>query len=275
MLPRTAEDGACQVEPVVAAGKCQRRFVPVFGRQAGHRRRPDVGRIGDDQVVAAAAEAGEEVALKQADAVAELVVGDVAPGDGEGVGRQVDGIDAGGRKGLRGNDRQATRAGAQVEDAADRLRLVDPGCELLVEQFGNERTGDDHPLIDVEAMLAEPGFVAQVGGRQPFADPPVDQAQRAGALVAGQPGVEERLEPVEWQVQVVQQEVDGFVPGVVRSVAEEQLRLVEAADGEAQQVTQGDQLFAGVLRHRRAATARGCGGRSLPVAAGRRLRRIH
>jgi photosystem II stability/assembly factor-like uncharacterized protein len=61
----------------------------------------------------------------------------------------------------------------------------------------------------------------------------------AAALVAGQACVEKRLEPVERQVQAVQQQIDRFVPGVVGAVTEEQSAFVEAADGKAQQVAQG------------------------------------
>ena len=274
MLLRAGEDRARQIEAIFTAGQRQFGFPPVLVGQGGHRTRLDVGGVGDDQVVAALLEAGKEISLDESNARRQVVVFNVVPGHREGVRRNIDGVDPGGGEGVRRDDGQACRAGAQVENGADCLGIVDPWRQLLAQQLGNEGTRHDHPLIDVETVLAEPGFVGQVGDRQAFADAAFDDPQEAGALVAGEPRVEEGLESIERQVQGVQQQIRGFVPGVVGTVTEEQLRLVEAADGKAQQVAQCREFGLRLVKHWRAAIARGSADRWRPVAAGRPCRRI-
>jgi len=63
--------------------------------------------------------------------------------------------------------------------------------------------------------------VGQVGGRQAFVAAAVVELDQRFALVRQQARVEEGFEPVERQVQRVQRQVHGFVPGVVAAVAEE------------------------------------------------------
>ena len=119
---RLLDDRAHRVEAVVAAGERQRGLVPVLGRQLLHRHRRDVRRIADDEVVALLRQVREEVGADQVDAVGEPVVGDVALRDGERVGGDVDRVDVGVRIGVREQDREAARAGAQVERRRDLLR---------------------------------------------------------------------------------------------------------------------------------------------------------
>ena len=87
--------------------------------------RIDIGRIGDDQVVALAAERLEQVAAVQRDAVFEPVIGDIARGDLERVLGDIDRIDRGIGKMPRGEDRKAAGAGAEIEHAFDRGGIVD------------------------------------------------------------------------------------------------------------------------------------------------------
>jgi photosystem II stability/assembly factor-like uncharacterized protein len=103
---------------------------------------------------------------------------------------------------------------------------------------------------------------------------PLDDAQYGRALVAGQAGVEKRLEPIERQVQAVQQQINRFVPGVVGAVSEEQSAFAEAADGKAQEVAHGAQFVLRLFKHGWAARLREYGGRWLRVVAGRRFRRL-
>ena len=75
---RLLEDRADRIEPVVAAGERQCRFVPIFGRQFLHRHRGDVGRIADDEVVGLFRQVGEKVGADEVDAVGQRVIADVA-----------------------------------------------------------------------------------------------------------------------------------------------------------------------------------------------------
>lgn len=50
---RLRQHNAHGVQPVLATGEGERWFVPVFMRQGSHDSAANVGRIGDDQVVAA------------------------------------------------------------------------------------------------------------------------------------------------------------------------------------------------------------------------------
>jgi hypothetical protein len=126
-----------------------------------------------------------------------------------------------GKRAPRGSP--GSRSGAQVEDGSHRVGIVDPGRQLLAQQFGDERARNDHPWVDIETIFAQPGLVGQVGDRQPFADAALDEAQHGARSSLVSRGVEKRFESIERQVQAVQQQIDGFVPGVVGTVTEKQL----------------------------------------------------
>jgi hypothetical protein len=111
----------------------------------------DIGRIAQDQVVALALDGGEQVGLDRPHAVFERVIGDVAAGHGEGVGRDVDRIDRGIGEGVGHQDRQAAGAGAQVEGAAHGFGILDPGLEAAFQQFGEIGARHDDALVHIEA----------------------------------------------------------------------------------------------------------------------------
>ena len=83
----------------------------------------------------------------------------------------------------------------------------------------NER-GMMHALVDVETELAEPRFARQIRGRDALVDAARQQRRELAALGMGELRVEERLEPIERQMQRVQQQVGGLVVGVGRAVTE-------------------------------------------------------
>ena len=62
------------------------RLGGVFGRKRRERFGVDIGRIGEDQVVALGAERGEKIALDERDPVGKVVLLDIAPRDLERVG---------------------------------------------------------------------------------------------------------------------------------------------------------------------------------------------
>ena len=78
----------------------------------------------------------------------------------------------------------------------------------------------------------------EIGGRHALVDASLEELRDLRALGLREPRVEKRLEPVERQVQRVQQQVGRLVVGVVGAVTEGELRLAEARDGEAQPVAQ-------------------------------------
>ena len=112
-----------------------------------------------------------------------------------------------------------------------------------MQQFGDEGARHDHALVDIETMFAQPGLVGEIGGGQAFAHPAFDHRLHLFRFVMCKAGVEEGIEPVERQMQGVQDQIRRLIEGVVRAVAEKQLRLVEARHREAQPVAHGDEGF--------------------------------
>ena len=135
--------------------------------------RIDIGRIGNDQVVALSAERPEQVAPMQPDAVFKTIIGDVARGDLERVLRNIHRVDPRIRKLPRGEDRQTARAGAEVEHAFDALRdrrSAKPpssslAAEVRIQQFADEGARHDHALVDIERQAAHVDLVDEIGGR--------------------------------------------------------------------------------------------------------------
>lgn len=80
------EHAAYQIKTVFAAGQRELRFVPVFFRQGRHRFGIDVGRIGNDYVVALFAERCKQIGLDEAQARLQPVVAYVSFSHGQCVG---------------------------------------------------------------------------------------------------------------------------------------------------------------------------------------------
>src|ERR1700676_1515139 len=77
------EDAADEGEPVGAAVERKLRLAAAFAVQSRHALRVDIGRIGDNQVVALVTERLEQVAAMQRHPFFKSVVGDIARGDFE------------------------------------------------------------------------------------------------------------------------------------------------------------------------------------------------
>ena len=105
MIRRLIDDSPHEVETVASSGQSQRGLVPIFVRQAAHRRVRHVRRVADDEVVDAAFEISKEIGLHRSHSVLERVIGDVAFGDRERLGRDVRRVDSRVRKGERSQDR--------------------------------------------------------------------------------------------------------------------------------------------------------------------------
>ena len=124
MRGRRLEDAAHDVEPVRRRPPCAMRGSAAYsGRQFRHRLRVHIGRIGEDEVVAAAAERREEVALERAamrsaspcSSTLRRATSSASPERSTASTRAL-------RKHLRREDRERSAARAEIEHAADRRR---------------------------------------------------------------------------------------------------------------------------------------------------------
>ena len=79
------EDAPDDVEPVGAAVEGKLGLGPAFAGQIGHAFGIDIGRIGNDEVVALAAQRLEQIAAVQCKPVLQPVIADIARGDFERV----------------------------------------------------------------------------------------------------------------------------------------------------------------------------------------------
>lgn len=187
MPRRFAQDAVYQREPVDPPGQRAAGFVPILGRQAPHTRQLDVRRIADDEVVAPPPEAGEEVAVNDADAALHRMQYDIAPRNRQRRTRVVTGVDSCARKRMRCQDRQTTGAGAQVERASN--RMAQPRNESRAQQFRDERAWHDHAPVHIKAVLTEPGFMYEIGDGYAGANAPLDKCLQALCLGRAQTGV--------------------------------------------------------------------------------------
>ena len=79
------ENAPCDVETVLAGGQRHARLGEIFRRQRGHGLGVDIGRVGEDEIVAAPGERREKIALEQRQALTEAALVDVAARDLERV----------------------------------------------------------------------------------------------------------------------------------------------------------------------------------------------
>jgi hypothetical protein len=151
----------------------------------------------------------------------------------QGIRRQVHRVHGGIREGFRQQDGQAAGAGAQVQGREDALRLREPGLEVLQDHGRQEGAGHDHPLVHVKTITVQPGLAGEVGRRDPLPDASFQDGGQTPALLGQQAGVQEGIQPVQGQVQGMQDQVSRLVVGIAGAMAEEQAGLVEAGHGEA------------------------------------------
>ncbi len=222
----------------------------VFRRQGFHRGAGDVGRVGENQIVAFAVQRVEQVGFDGVDVIFEAVVLDVVASDGQRILGEINGVDLGIREGQCHQDGQTAGAGAKIQGLGDVFGFFDPGGEAVFEQLGEVGARDDDPFIDVETMLAQPGLLCQVGSGQAFDDAPLQDVVHGQSLVFGELGVEEGVQPVQRQVKGVEDEPGGFVKGVVAAVTKIEARFTKAADGVAQPVPEGVQFVDGGVHAR-------------------------
>ena len=144
--------------------------------------------------------------------------------------RDIGRIHFGPRKGQGEKHREAPRPGAQIERAAHRPRH--PRSHALAQQLGDERARNEDSLVDVEAVLAEPGLADQVGEGLSGAHTSLDQAQHAPLFAGGQLPLRGKL--VVRESQRVGEQPRRLVAGIGGAVAEGNARRAQLAldDGE-------------------------------------------
>ena len=120
----------------------------------------------------------------------------------------------------------------------DRRAVAD---EAVKQQFADEAARHDRALVDIEPHALDIGAIEQIGGRLARRDPRVDQRDEPRALGAGETGVEERIERVDRQLQPFEDDEGRFVDRVGRAMTIGKLGGVEAADGVAEEIANGDE----------------------------------
>ena len=133
----------------------------ILFRQIGHVLFIDIRRIGDDQIVLQLRQIAEQVGADRRHVMDQAMGLHVVLGDGQRVRGNIHGVDFGFRESIGAGDGDAAAAGAHIKDML-RLMVNQPG-KLIVDQFANRGARDQHPLIDVKLMPAEPRFVGQIG----------------------------------------------------------------------------------------------------------------
>ncbi len=114
----------------------------------------------------------------QRDAVAQTMHRHVAPRESQRAGGKIDGIDMSTREGQRRQDREAARAGTQIENTARPSHRQ----AAVGQQVADKGARDQGTFVGEETYALHVGRTDQVGRRQPERDAGVDQRQQARAL---------------------------------------------------------------------------------------------
>ena len=175
MIRRTTASPSAPPSNAIA-GSCRHS-----GGSALHALAVDIGRIGHDQVVAAACDRREQVALQQPDAVFHPVIGDIALGDLQRVFRQFDRIHHGVGEPHRRENRKAPGAGAKIENASNPVGIAHQREFLAREQLAGENLAEKRPrhdgaLVDGERHAEHVDALEQIGRGLAGADALRDQA---------------------------------------------------------------------------------------------------
>ena len=200
---RLGQDAAHDLEPIGAAVVGDPRLGRIFGRKGRQRLGADVGRIGDNEVVALAGVGGEQIGAQQRNALLQSIVAHIALGDGERILRDVARIDRRIRERQGRQNGQATRPRAKIQDRADGQRiksqrpLVAGRSHVLAQQFADIGARHNGSLVDKEGVPLDPGLLRDIGGRLARGDAHFDGLAQGLALLRQQAGVEPGVELVD------------------------------------------------------------------------------
>jgi hypothetical protein len=179
---------------------------------------------------------------------------DVLSGDGERGARDIRCINCRAGEGQREKDREAARPCAQVEHSLYFLGSRDPGPEPLAQQLGDKGARHDDALVHVEAVIAEPGFVDQVGEGLSRVHALIDQPLGLALFLNGQLAICRSREFLVRNPQHMCEHPCRLVAGVVRAVSEVQGCAPQLPPGGCQPVAQS--AIAGALQDARSRASR-------------------
>ena len=123
----------------------------------------------------------EEVRLDEPYAIADVVPVDIDRRNIQSVARDIDRIHGCLRERLGQGDRNATTAGAEIQDRRYRAR-TQPRFEPLVDQLRDRRARNQYAPIDIQGQARKPGLIDQVCHRYALADAPLGQGLDVGNL---------------------------------------------------------------------------------------------
>ena len=232
VLRGALEDRPHDAKAIGASLEPDPRLVPVFGGQPIDVAPRHVRRVAEDHIVAARAKAAEHVAAQHSHAPAKSVQAHVRARNGQRSRRDVGGIDARVREGVRRGDRDAARARADIEDALH-LAWADEGTKLLLDEFGKGRARHEHARIDLHLVPGEPRDAGEVGRRHALLDATPDEPSERRACLFWQAlsigGGRGRVRPAG----SVKDQRRRLIERVVGAVAETQARTLEPTGGPA------------------------------------------
>src|SRR4029077_18014767 len=149
--------------------------------------------------------------------------------------------------GARRQHGEAARSRAEIEHATDTSRVLDQPRALAPEErpaqdLADEGAEHDHALVDMERHAADIGAAQQIGGGLARGDTRLDQTHEPPPLVVRELSLENGLEPVDRQMQALEDQKRRLVARVVGAMAENELRRGEYAHGMAEHIADRREL---------------------------------
>jgi hypothetical protein len=219
IFPRRGQDGAHRVQPVDTRSKADPGFVSILARQSAHLFPPHIGGIADDDIVPTAGERGEVIGSHDPHPVGQRQAAYIAPAHAQRLRGDIDRVHRGARKRPGTRERDCARAGADVENAAHAARF-DPGFEPVLDQLRDRGSRHQHALIHIQFESRKECPVGQIGERQALLDSPLEERVDARAPARRQRGAVGGAAGRVGQTRREEYELGGFVPRIVRAMAE-------------------------------------------------------
>ncbi len=227
---------AHQIESVGTPRMGQFRLRRIFRRKRRNRLGIDVRRIGENEIIPAAAEAGEQIGANELYAVFEVILPHVGPGHGQGIGRYFARVNLRFLEPQRCQNGQAARTRAQVQDGSNARRRRRYAFEIAGQEFADIRARHDHPLVDIERLPLDPSLIGEVGCGLARGDAPLDDLLQGLPFAHQKAAIHPRLELVWRQMQRMQDEKCRLVERRRGAMAIDQPGCIETTDGETQPV---------------------------------------
>ena len=169
MSCRVRKDATRDIETVGAGPQREIRLVTILAWQLRHLGVAHIGRVGDDDIVAAPGHRPVQVAFEELHAASNAVPRDVAAREFQGSWRYVHCVDPDLRKRMCAGDRDAPRSGAEIKHATN-ASWIHPRPERGEYQLREGRAWHDHPGIHLELESREPHPPHQVCRGYPLVD---------------------------------------------------------------------------------------------------------